>query len=58
MIPKAVPVSQKPRTVAYYLQGLEQYVEEETFEEVPEGEPVSWSSLLVVQPKPKFNSVV
>lgn len=62
MRPEAAPVAQKPRPVAYYLQDplkkwLEQCVEEEIFEEVPEGEPVTWCSPLVVQPKPKFSSV-
>jgi len=30
---------------------------EEIFEEVPEGEAVTWCSPLVGQPKPKFNTV-
>ena len=59
MKPEAVPVAQKPRPVAYYLQKplkewLEQCIEGEIFEEVPEGELVTWCSPLVVQPKPKF----
>ena len=62
MRPEAVPVAQKPRPVAYYLQEplkkwLEQCLEEEIFEEVPEGEPVIWCSPLVVQPKPKFSEL-
>ena len=62
MRPEAVPVAQRPRPVAYYLQEplkkwLDQCVEEEIFEEVPEGEAVTWCSPLVVQPKPKFNTV-
>ena len=62
MRPEAVPVAQRPRQVAYYLQAplrkwLGQCVEEEIFEEVPEGEAVTWCSPLVVQPKPKFNAV-
>ena len=62
MRPEAVPVAQKPRPVAYYLQEplkkwLEQCLEEEIFEEVPEGEPVTWCSPLVVQPKPKFSEL-
>ena len=62
MRPEAVPVAQRPRPVAYYLQEplkqwLRQCVEEEIFEEVPEGEAVTWCSPLVVQPKPKFNTV-
>ena len=57
--PEAVPVAQKPRPVPYYLQKplkewLEQCIAGEIFEEVPEGEPVTWCSPLVVQPKPKF----
>lgn len=59
MKPGAVPVAQKPRPVAYHLQKplrnwLHQCIEEEIFEEVPEGEPVTWCSPLVVQPKPRF----
>ena len=47
MTPDAVPVAQKPRLVAYHLQEplkkwLEQCLEEEIFEEVPKGEPVTW----------------
>ena len=62
MRPEAVPVAQKPRPVAYYLQEplkkwLEQCLEEEIFEEVPEGEPVTLCSPLVVQPKPKFSEL-
>ena len=62
MRPEAVPVAQRPRPVAYYLQEplkkwLRQCVEGEihVFEEVPEGEAVTWCSPLVVQPK--FNAV-
>ena len=59
---EAVLVTQRPRPVAYYLQEplknwLGQCVEEEIFDEVPEGEAVTWCSPLVVQPKPKFNTV-
>ena len=62
MRPEAVPVAQRPRPVAYYLQEplkkwLNQCVEEQIFEEVPEGEAVTWCSSLVVQPKPKSNTV-
>lgn len=62
MRPEAAPVAQKPRPVAYYLQDplkkwLEQCVEDKIFEEVPAGEPVTWCSPLVVQPKPKFSSI-
>ena len=46
MRPAAVPVAQRPRPVAYYLQEplkkwLDQCVEEEIFEEVPEDEVVT-----------------
>lgn len=59
MKPEAVPVAQKPRPVAYHLKEplrkwLEQGIEEDIFERVPLGEPVTWCSPLVVQPKPKF----
>ena len=62
MRPEAVPVAQRPRPGAYYLQEPlkkwpDQFVEEEIFEEVPEGEAVTWCSPPVVQPKPKFNTV-
>lgn len=50
--------SQRPRPVAYYMQEpltkwLEQCIKVEIFEEVPDGEPVTWCSSLAVQPKPK-----
>ena len=64
MRPEAVPVARKPRPVAYYLQEplkkwLEQCLEEEIFEEVPDGEPVTLCSplALVVQPKPKLSEL-
>ena len=62
MRPETVPVAQRPRPVAYYLQEplkkwLGQCVEEAIFEEVLEGEAVTWCSPLVVQPKPTFNAV-
>ena len=62
MRPEAVPVAQRPRPLSYYLQEplkkwLDQCVEEEIFEEVPEGEAVTWCIPLVIQPKPKFNTV-
>ena len=55
-------VAQRPRPVASYQKKplkkwLNQCVEEEIFEEVPEGETVAWCSTLVVQPKPKFSTV-
>ena len=62
MDPEAIPVAQKPRPVPYHLQKplknwLEQGVKEEIFEKVPDGEPITWCSPLVVQPKPKYTDV-
>ncbi|XP_077869510.1 uncharacterized protein LOC144361201 [Saccoglossus kowalevskii] len=62
MKPEAVPIAQRPRPVAYYLQKhlkqwLERCTEEGIFEEVPQGEPVTWCSSLVVQPKPRFRKI-
>ena len=62
MKPDAAPVAQKPRPVAHYLQKplkawLEQGIAEDIFEEVPQGEPVTWCSPMVVQPKPRFANV-
>ena len=62
MKPEAVPVAQKPRPIAYYLQKplkawLEQSIAEGVFEEVPTDEPITWCSPMVVQPKPKFLQV-
>ena len=59
---EAIPVAQKPRNVAYYLQQplkkwLDQGMEEGIFEPVPDGEPITWCSPLVVQPKPKYTNV-
>ena len=59
MKPEAVPIAQKPRQVPYYLetplkQWLDQGVEEDIFEKVPENEPITWCSPVVVQPKPSF----
>ena len=59
MRPEAAPVAQKPRQVPYYLQKplkewLAQCIEEEIYEEIPDDEPVTWCSPLVVQPKPRF----
>lgn len=61
MKPEAVPIAQKPRPIAYYLQKplekwLEQCIKEDIFEEVPEGEPVTLCSPLVFQPKLRFSS--
>ena len=54
-------VAQKPRPVPYYLQKplkqwLDQAVEEDLFEYIPQGQPVIWGSPLVVQPKPRFSN--
>ena len=59
MKPEAIPVTQKPRPVPYHLQKplkewLQQGVEEDIFEQVPDDEPVTWCSPLVIQPKPRF----
>ena len=60
MRPEAVPVAQKPRHVPYFLQEplkkkwLEQGVNEDIFQNVPDDEPITWCSPKVVQPKPKF----
>ena len=59
MKPDAIPVTQRPRPVPYHLkrplkEWLQQGVEEDIFEQVPEDEPVTWCSPLVIQPKPKF----
>ena len=60
--PDTEPVTQKPRPVPYHLQKplkdwLDQGVKEEIFQKVPDGEPITWCSPLVVQPKPKFTDV-
>ena len=62
MEPDAEPVAQKPRPVPYHLQKplkdwLDQGVNEEIFEKVPDGEAITWCSPLVVQPKPKFTDM-
>ena len=62
MKPEAVPIAQKPRPVAYYLQKplkawLEQSIAEGIFEKVPTNEPITWCSPIVVQPKPRFLQV-
>ena len=56
---EAQPVAQKPRIVPYYLKEplkkyIDQGIEEDIFEKIPPGEPVTWCSPLVVQPKPRF----
>ena len=50
MKPGAVPVAQKPRLE----KRLDLGIQEDIFEKVPDDEPVTWCSPLVVQPKPKF----
>ena len=55
----AVPIAQRPRPVPYYLQEplkkwLDQGVAGDIFERVPDDEPVTWCSPVVVQLKPKF----
>ena len=50
----AIPVAQKPRSVPYYLQEplkkwLDQGLAEDIFEKVPDDEPVTWCSPVVVQ---------
>ena len=62
MKPDAAHVAQKPRPIAYYLQAplktwLEQGVADYIFEEVPNGEPVTWCSPLIFQPKPRFTDI-
>ena len=58
----ATPVAQKPCPVSYSLQEplrrwLDECVKEEIFEKVEPGEPVTWCSPLVVQPKPIYSKV-
>ena len=58
----AIPVAQKPRSVPYYLQEplkkwLDQGLAGDIFEKVPDDEPVTWCSPVVVQLKPKFAEV-
>ena len=54
----ADPITQKPRRVPYHLleplqQCMEEFVEKEIMEKVPDHEPITWCSPLVVQPKPR-----
>ena len=58
----AIPVAQKPRSVPYYLQEplkkwLDQELPGDIFEKVPDDEPITWCSPVVVQLKPKFAEV-
>ena len=62
MRPEAVPVTQKPRQVPYYLQEpfkkwLDLGIKEDIFEKVPDDEPFTWCSPLAVNPKPKFAGI-
>eukprot|EP00795_Rhopilema_esculentum_P007268 gene7268-12955_t len=59
MRPEAAPIAQKQRQVPYYLQEpfeqwLDQGVQEDLLERVPENEPTTWCSPVVVQPKLSF----
>ena len=59
MDPTATTVAQKPRNVPYHLQKplkrwLDEGIKKEIFEKVPTNEAITWSSPLVVEPKPKF----
>ncbi|XP_068684306.1 uncharacterized protein [Montipora foliosa] len=54
----AQPIAQKPRRVPYHLmeplkKRMEEFVEKDIMEKVPEHESITWCSPLVVQPKPK-----
>lgn len=56
------PVAQKPRNIAYHLQEplkkqLDQGEADGIYEKVPQGEPITWCSPLVVQAKPRFTKV-
>ena len=58
----ATPVARKPRPVPYYLQEplrkwLDECVSEDILERVEPGDPVTWCSPLVVQPKPRYRHV-
>ena len=53
-----IPLAQRSTPVAYYSQGplkkrLKQCLKVGIFEQVPEGEPVTWCSPVVAQPKQK-----
>ncbi|CAB4037535.1 Hypothetical predicted protein [Paramuricea clavata] len=52
---QAEPVAQKPRRVAYHLmeplqKRLQEFVEQDIMEKVPDQEPITWCSAMVVQP--------
>ena len=62
MKPDAAPIAQKPRPVPYYLKEplqkwLDECIKEEIFEKIAPGEPVTWCSPLVVQPKPRYSAI-
>lgn len=53
-----VPIAQKPRRVPYHLMDpmkkrMEEFVEKDIMEKVPDHESITWCSPPVVQPKPK-----
>ena len=58
MKPEAVSVAQKPGQVPYYLRApfKSGWMKEspDLFENVFDDEPVTWCSLVVVQPKPSY----
>ena len=54
----AIPVAQKLRRVAYHLMEplrnrLDEFIEHDIMEKVPNQEAITWRSPIVVQPKPK-----
>jgi hypothetical protein len=54
----ATPIAQKPRRVPYHLldpleERINEFVESDIIEKVPEHEAIEWCSPLVVQPKAK-----
>jgi len=54
----AIPIAQKPRRVPYLLtdplkKRLDEFIEIDIIEQVPQHEAITWCSPLVVQPKPK-----
>ena len=60
MKPGAIPAAKKPRPVPYHLQKplkewLQQGVEDDIFKQVPENEPITWCSPLVIQPNSRFS---
>ena len=61
MKPDAAPIALKPRPIPYYLKELlqkwlDECIKEEIFEKIAQGEPVTWCSPLVVQPKPRYSA--